>query len=79
MQNKVQNKVQNKISSESDYILLLIKENPSITQEEIAKKAEKSMRSTKYLMKKLLLEGKIERKGSRKTGVWLVKEEIEKK
>ena len=55
------------------YLLLLLKENPSLTQAELSEMINKSRRAVQMLMKELLDEGVIERIGSKKTGSWLVK------
>ena len=72
-QNKAQNKAQRKMLSDKEHIVLLIKENPSITQEEISGMIDKSRRTVQGLMKELSDEGVIARIGSRKTGSWIVK------
>ena len=72
-QNKAQNKAQKCIMTDREHILLLIKENPSLTQVELSAMMDKSRRAVQMLMKELLDEGLIERIGSRKTGVWIVK------
>ena len=59
--------------SDREHILLLLKENPSLTQVELSKMMDKSRRTIQMLMKELLDEGAIERIGSRKNGAWLVK------
>ena len=70
---KAQNKAQKCIMTDREHILLLIKENPSLTQVELSAMMDKSRRAVQMLMKELLDEGLIERIGSRKTGVWIVK------
>ena len=72
---KAQNKAQNKAQQMTDreYILLLLKENPSLTQVELSEMMDKSRRTVQMLMKELLDEGVIERIGSKKKGSWLVK------
>lgn len=68
---KAQNKAQQ--MTDREYILLLLKENPSLTQVELSEMMDKSRRTVQMLMKELLDEGVIERIGSKKKGSWLVK------
>lgn len=71
-QNKAQNKAQCGDLSEREYLLLLLQENPSIKQTELAEVMNKSRRTIQTLMKELIEEGFIERIGSKKTGTWIV-------
>lgn len=59
--------------SDREHLLLLLKENPSLTQAELSEMMNKSRRAVQMLMKELLDEGVIERIGSKKTGSCLVK------
>ena len=59
--------------SDREHLLLLLKENPSLTQVELSEMMNKSRRAVQMLMKALLDEGAIERTGSKKTGSGLVK------
>jgi len=70
---KAQNKAQKNMMSDREHLLLLLKENPSLTQAELSEMMNKSRRAVQILMKELLDEGVIERIGSKKTGSWLVK------
>ena len=72
-QNKAQNKAQKSMMSDREHLLLLLKENPSLTQAELSEMINKSRRAVQMLMKELLDEGVIERIGSKKKGSWLVK------
>lgn len=72
-QNKAQDKAQNKALSDKEHLLLLLKENPSLTQVELAEMMDKSRRTIQDIIKRLLEEGLIERIGSKKTGSWVVK------
>ena len=67
------NKAQKSMMSDREHLLLLLKENPSLTQAELSEMMNKSRRAVQMLMKELLDEGVIERIGSKKTGSWLVK------
>ena len=58
--------------TDREYILLLLKENPSLTQVELSEMMDKSRRTVQMLMKELLDEGTIERIGSKKKGSWPV-------
>ena len=71
--NKAQNKAQNNQITDREYILLLLKENPSLTQVEISEMMNKSRRAIQMWMKELIAEGVIERIGSKKMGSWIVK------
>ena len=70
---KAQTKAQNKAVDDREHLLLLIRENPSITQAELVEIMNKSRRSVQSLMKKLIEEGSVERIGSKKQGTWMVK------
>ena len=70
---KAQNKAQKSQMTDREHILLLLKENPSLTQVELSEMMDKSRRTVQMLMKELLDEGTIERIGSKKKGSWLVK------
>ncbi len=72
-QNKAQVKAQSGALSDRDYLLLLIKENPTITQEELANIMGKSRRSVQMLMKQMIEDDAIERLGSKKQGTWILK------
>ena len=67
------NKAQNNQITDREHILLLLKENPSLTQVEISEMMNKSRRAIQMLMKELIAEGVIERIGSKKMGSWIVK------
>ena len=54
-------------------LIALIKENPSITQGELAVKLGVTRDGVPYNIKKLKEQGKLERVGSTKNGTWLVK------
>lgn len=70
---KAQNKAQNNQITDREYILLLLKENPSLTQVEISEMMNKSRRAIQMWMKELIAEGVIERIVSKKMGSWIVK------
>lgn len=53
-------------------VLEILKENSSITLEEVAVKIGKSVRTIKVIVKKLQDNGKLERIGGKKTGQWKV-------
>lgn len=72
-QSKAQLKAQNGALSDREYLLLLLRENPSMTQTELAIMMNKSRRSVQTIMKQLIDEGIIERVGSKRIGTWLVK------
>ena len=70
---KAQSKAQNSQITDREHILLLLKENPLLTQVEISEMMNKSRRAIQMLMKELIAEGGIERIGSKKMGSWIVK------
>ena len=70
---KAQTKSQNNAADDREYLLLLIRENPSITQAELAELMNRSRRSVQSMMKKLIEDGTVERIGSKKQGTWMVK------
>ena len=72
-QNKVQVKAQSDALSDRDYLLLLLQENPTITQTELADVMGKSRRSIQMLMRQLIEDDVIERLGSKKQGTWILK------
>jgi ATP-dependent DNA helicase RecG len=53
-------------------VLEILKENSSITLEEVATKMGKSVRTIKVIVKKLQDNGKLERVGGKKIGHWKV-------
>ena len=61
------------IINTEDLILGAFKQNPSITLDAIALKANKSLRTIKTIVKRLIDENKVTREGSKKTGKWIVK------
>ena len=71
--NYAYDKAQKSQMTDREYILLLLKENPSLTQVELSEMMDKSRRTVQMLMKELLDEGVIERIESKKKGSWLVK------
>lgn len=52
--------------------LMLIRENPAITQQELRERMQVSLTTVKRLMAALQKEGRIKRKGSSRKGTWLV-------
>ena len=70
---KAQNKAQKSMVEDRELLLLLIKENPSLTQVELSKMMNRSCRKVQNLMRDLIDEGVVERIGSKKQGSWLVK------
>lgn len=69
---KAQIKAQSGAMTDREYLLLILRENPSITQAELATMMNKSRRSIQMLMKQLIEEGVIYRKGSKRSGTWIV-------
>lgn len=61
-----------KPGEKEEIILQKIKENPSITAEEISEILNINERNTRKYLAKLKGEGKIKRVGSRKKGFWQV-------
>ncbi len=54
-------------------LISLIKENPNITQEQLAVKLGLTRDGVSYNIKKLREQGKIDRIGSTKSGIWIIK------
>lgn len=50
----------------------LIRENPAITQKELKDKMQVSLATVKRLMAELQKDGKIQRKGSSRSGTWMI-------
>ena len=61
-----------KYTLEEQAIINIIKNNSSITQEEIAKLINKSLRTVKTRMNEMQNKGLITRKNSRKNGKWII-------
>ena len=62
----------NSLSMEEQAILNIIKNNPSIKQEEIATLINKSLRTVKNYMAEMQEKGLIERKNGKRDGEWLI-------
>ena len=62
----------NSISLEEQAIINLIRTNPTINQEEIAKKVNKSLRTIKTRMKEMQNKGLIVRENSKRNSLWKV-------
>ena len=58
---------------EEQAIINILKINPIIKQEEIAKKINKSVRTVKTIMMEMQVKGLIERKNGKRNGEWVVK------
>lgn len=72
-QNGVIDPKKNDTNDTNDTIALsLIRENPSITQKEMKEKMGVSLVTVKRLMSELQRSGKIHRKGSSRSGTWLI-------
>ena len=67
------NKGVHEAGSLSSRILLCISENPEITRREIAGLLKISTETVKEYIEKLKKAGKLQRKGSRRSGYWAVK------
>ena len=63
----------NKCTLEEQAIINILKTKSSITQEEIANKINKSLRTVKTYMGEMKEKGLIERINSKKNGEWIVK------
>ena len=62
----------NNLSLEEQAILNIIKNNPSIKQEEIAIKINKSLRTVKNYMAIMQEKSLIERKNGKRDGEWII-------
>jgi len=60
-----------------DMVIEILRENPNITLLEVADKLNKSLRTVKTTIKKLIDTDKVMREGSKKTGKWIVKSSID--
>ena len=63
----------NSLSLEEQAILNIIKNNPSVKQEEIATLIKKSLRTIKNYMAEMQEKGLIERKNGKRDGEWIIK------
>ena len=70
-ESKNETKVSNQ-TLEQQAIINILKSNPTITQEEIASKINKSVRTVKSYMAEMQSKGLIERRNSKKNGEWVV-------
>ena len=71
--NKAPNKIPNKVPNKSELsILRLLTENPRLTRIELAEKAAITENGVKKIISNMKAVGWIERKGSNKTGYWIV-------
>lgn len=75
----INNIVPNKLllTEDEQMIINLIKENSTITQEEISKKINKSLRTVKTYMQDLQEKNIISRKNGKKNGEWVINYEME--
>ena len=62
----------NNCTLEEQAIINILKVNPTITQEEIAKQINKSPRTVKTRMMEMQEKGLIERKNGKRNGEWVV-------
>ena len=60
--------------NDEELLITIFKENPNITLDDVAIKINKSVRTVKTVVKKLVEENKLIRVGSKKLGKWIVKE-----
>ncbi|MBQ9313715.1 MAG: Fic family protein [Clostridia bacterium] len=63
---------ESKYTIEEQAIINLLKDNPTINQEEIAKHIGKSLRTVKTYMSEMQEKGIIARKNSKKSGEWII-------
>lgn len=61
------------LKTTQEKLIALIKENPNITKEQLSLKLGITIDGVSYNIKKLRKEGKLERKGSTKSGTWIIK------
>ena len=73
MRFKIEYKAQSGALSDRDHLLLLLRENHSITQTELAAMMEKSRRYVQLTMKQLMDEGVVERVGSKRIETLIVR------
>ncbi len=53
-------------------ILKIVMQNPCITVKELSKKLDRTENSVRYYLRKMTDSGLVERKGSTKSGRWLI-------
>lgn len=75
IQNGVTVKVTQKVTANQEKIMQAVKENPYVTQTELAKIVGISVKSVKENMKKLQTQGLLNRIGADKNGHWEIKQE----
>ena len=63
------------LSKNEKMILMIIKENPTITQKVLAEKTGISLGTIKRMIPKLREKAVLDRKGNRRTGEWIIMEE----
>ena len=66
----ISSKFNNKYTLEEQAIIIIVKDNPLIKQEEIAIKINKSVRTVKTLMSEMQNKGLIARKNGKRNGEW---------
>jgi ATP-dependent DNA helicase RecG len=66
------NRKETDVSERETLVLEILKENPSVTLDEVAVKIGKSVRTVKIIVKKMQEDGKLERVGAKKSGKWKV-------
>ena len=57
-----------------DKLMMLLKENPYLTQKEMLEKLSVSRATVQRLIKKLIDEKKLERVGGKRYGYWMIRE-----
>jgi len=62
------------INNTEETVLALLEINPAMTRDELAEKASKTVRTIQRTLTSLKVKGFIERKGSNKDGIWIVKQ-----
>ncbi len=55
-------------------MMMLLKENPYLTQKDMSEKISVSRATVQRLVKKLVIEKKIERMGGKRYGYWIIHE-----
>ena len=70
--NNKEDKKGSSVSLEEQAIINLIRNNPNINQEEIAKKVNKSLRTIKTRMKEMQEKGLIIRENSKRNSLWKI-------
>ena len=63
--------------NKQEKVVALLRENPEITAKEIAEMALLSLRTIKSILADLTKDNIIEREGTNRKGIWIVKQQVD--